>query len=215
MITKKQYNVARVATYSISEDMENEVRGILHCILNDYNCEDLFAPIYTSVKELIINAIKANYKNIYFENYSSKSNLHRALKYETALQLFQLELNRENAGYLERIARSEDIKAEIALWTSEDFLHVEVVNPVMMTEIELTNVKKKLYDAESCGDIAEYFLRNIDDPMREGAGLGLILITMMLKSLQAPSDSLSISSDENRTTAHLRIPLMQQLGFSS
>ncbi len=200
--------IATVVAYAITDDVENQVKGILTEILEKHDCSDLFAPVYTSVKELLINAIKANYKNIFFENYSPRSGLHKTFDYQTGLQLFQLEMNRENAGYLERIARSEGIKAEIALWAADDVLHVEVVNPVMMTDIELHNVKKKLSDAESCRDIAEYFIRNIDDPLREGAGLGLILIIMMLKSLGAPMESLAITSDENRTTAYLRVPIV-------
>lgn len=208
MRTKSINSSATVVAYAITDDVENQLKGILSEILEEHRCPDLFAPVYTSVKELIINAIKANYKNIFFENYSPQSGLHKSFDYHTGLQLFQLEMNRENASYLEQIARSGDIKAEIALWASDDMLHVEVANPVTMTDIELHNVKKKLADAESCRDIAEYFLRNIDDPLREGAGLGLILIAMMLKSLSAPADSLSITSEENRTTAYLRIPLV-------
>jgi hypothetical protein len=208
MKTTNMSNIATVVAYAITDDVENRVKGILSEILEEHHCPDLFAPVYTSVKELLINAIKANYKNIFFENYSPRSGLHKTFDYHTGLQLFQLEMNRENANYLERIARNEDIKAEIALWAADDVLHVEVINPVTMTDIELHNVKKKLSDAESCRDIAEYFIRNIDDPLREGAGLGLILIVMMLKSLGAPTESLAISSNMNRTTAYLRIPIV-------
>jgi hypothetical protein len=76
-----------------------------------------------------------------------------------------------------------------------------------MTETELKNIKKKLEDAEKCEDVADYFLKNEGDPNREGAGLGLVLIMMMLKSLSAPDDSLVISSKNNMTRAYLRVPL--------
>ncbi len=167
------------------------------------------APIFISVKELIINAIKANFKNIYFEDYAPKNSSNEIIKYEKALELFQLEISREKSKYFENFARKDDIKAVIDLWTDEKTLHIQVVNPVKMTETELQNVKKKLLDAENCRDLADYCIKNIDDPYREGAGLGLILIIMMLKSLQAPKDSLVITSEPNRTTAYLRIPLVK------
>ncbi|OHD64143.1 MAG: hypothetical protein A2176_00695 [Spirochaetes bacterium RBG_13_51_14] len=160
------------------------------------------------MKELIINAIKANYKNIYFEGYASRNRLHETLTYETSLRLFQLEMSSENAQHLERIAKKEDIKAEIELFENGNILHVIVTNPGRMTQTELKNINHKLIDAENCRDIAEYFLRNMDDPTREGAGLGLILIKMMLKSLHAPADSLTITCEENRTTAYLKVPLV-------
>ena len=73
---------------------------------------------------------------------------------------------------------------------------------------QLNKVKQKLRDADSCRDLADYFMKHMHDPYREGAGLGLILIMMMLKSLQAPRDSLVIESEKNSTTAYLKIPLI-------
>jgi hypothetical protein len=204
---KIKINCVRVIAYSISDDMEYKVRNIISSILADNNCIELMAPIYASVKELIINAIKANYKNIYFEDYAPKNRSNDTIEYEKALELFKLEISRDDPSSLEKYARRDNIKAEIDLWTEEKTLHVQVVNPVTMTKTELKNVKKKLRDAESCRDIADYCIKNMDDPHREGAGLGLILISMMLKSLHAPMESLKIKTEPNRTTAYLRIPL--------
>ncbi|HNW30005.1 MAG TPA: hypothetical protein PKN50_16115 [Spirochaetota bacterium] len=199
---------AQVVAYSISDDVEIQLRQILFGILKRYGCTDLMAPIYTSIKELVINAIKANFKNIYFEDYAPKNSSNDIIKYEKALELFKHEISRENSNYFEKLARREDIKAVIDLWTDEKILHVKVANPVTMTDTELHNVNKKLVDAENCKDLADYCIKNLDDPYREGAGLGLILIMMMLKSLQAPKDSLVITAEPRRTTAYLKIPLV-------
>jgi hypothetical protein len=205
--SQKSSKKIRIVAYTVSDDVEIQTKETLLNILNIRDLEDLLAPVYTCVKELIINAIKANFKNIYFENYVPMSNYQNVIAYETALQLFQLEMNRENATHFGDIARADDIKAEIEIWTVEDVLHVIVTNPVKMTETEYKKVKQKLKDAENCRDLADYFLKNINDPHREGAGLGLILIMMVLKSLQAPKDSLVITSENNKTTAYLKIPL--------
>ena len=204
-------NSARIVAYAINDTLENEVRSVLSSILAHHSCDDLLAPIYTSIKELIINAIKANYKNIYFEGYNPKVKTDEVINYTTALRLFQLEITRENSVTLEEFARKSNIKAEIEFWTIEKVLHVLVTNPVKMTNTELANVNRKLEDAENCKDLADYFLSNLDDPYREGAGLGLILIMMMLKSLRAPKDSLVISSDAGKTSAYLKIPLINDI----
>jgi hypothetical protein len=209
--TYNKTNSARIVAYAITDTLENEVRAVLTSILACHNCDDLLAPIYTSIKELIINAIKANYKNIYFEGYNPKVKTDQIINYETALRLFQLEITRENSMTLEEFARRSNIKAEIEFWTIEKVLHVLVTNPVKMTDTELANVNRKLVDAENCKDLADYFLSNMDDPHREGAGLGLILIMMMLKSLRAPKDSLVISSDSDKTSAYLKIPLINDV----
>jgi hypothetical protein len=206
--SQKPSKKIHIVAYSVSDDVETQTKETLFNILAIRDLEDLLAPVYTCVKELIINAIKANFKNIYFENYVPMSNYQNVIAYETALQLFQLEMNREDAKHFGDIAREDDIKAEIDIWTVEDVLHVIVTNPVKMTETEYKKVKQKLNDAENCRDLADYFLKNMNDPYREGAGLGLILIMMVLKSLQAPKDSLIILSQDNKTTAYLKIPLV-------
>jgi len=204
-------NSARFVAYAITDSIENEVRSVLNNILTQHDCSYMLAPVYTSIKELMINAIKANYKNIYFEGYNPKIDTEQTIDYETALRLFQLEITRENAVSLEEFARASNYRTEIEVWTIEKVLHVMVTNPVKMTETELANVKRKLMDAEKCRDLADYFLNNMDDPYREGAGLGLILIMMMLKSLRAPKDSLVITSGEDRTSAYLKIPLINDV----
>jgi hypothetical protein len=201
----------RIIAYSISDDVETQIKNALREILRARNLEDLLAPIYTCVKELMLNAVKANFKNIYFENYVPVSNYQNVTAYETALKLFQVEMSRENAKHFGDIAREDDIKAVVEIWTVEDLLHVLVTNPVKMTETELKKVNQKLRDADNCRDLADYFMKHIHDPYREGAGLGLILIMMMLKSLQAPRDSLVILSENNTTTAYLKIPLVGEV----
>ncbi len=166
------------------------------------------APIFACVKELLINAIKANYKNIYFENYDPKNKSDEIIDYKKALELFKLEIGRENINIFEEYARRDDMKAVIDIWTEDATLHVRVMNPVMMTHTEMKNVNKKLADAENCRDLADYCIKNIEDPHREGAGLGLVLIKMMLKSLKAPKDSLVIATDKKNTTAYLKISLL-------
>ncbi|MBP7735836.1 MAG: hypothetical protein KA369_07680 [Spirochaetes bacterium] len=206
-MSEKKANSARVVAYTISDDIEKQIRRIILDILTAHERTELMAPIFASVKELIINAIKANYKNIYFEDYDPKNKSHEIIDYNKALELFKLEISRENINIFEEFARRDDLKAVIDLWTADKTLHVKVMNPVRMTETETINVNKKLTDAENCRDLADYCIKNIEDPHREGAGLGLVLIKMMLKSLNAPNDSLVISTDKNNTTAYLKIPL--------
>ncbi len=201
-------NCAQFITYTISDDVERQIRQVILDILTLYKRTELMSPIFTSVKELIINAIKANYKNIYFENYDPKNKSLGMIDYEKALELFKLEIARENVNIFEEFARRDDMKAVIDIWAEDSTLHVKVMNPVGMTDTEINNVNQKLSDAENCKDLADYCIKNIEDPHREGAGLGLVLIKMMLKSLMAPNDSLVIFTDKKNTTAYLKIPLI-------
>ncbi len=197
----------RMIAYSVSETIEERLQGILDYILKRYDCHALLSSIYTCVKELLINAVKANFKHIYFEGYAPKNEADKIIDYELSLKLFKLELSRENAAYFEELARRSDIKSQIDISISNGTLYLEISNPVAMTDREYKNVQRKLDDARSCEDISEYFLKIEDDPEKEGAGLGLVLVSIMMKNIGIPEEFFSIKSFDDHTTATLIIPL--------
>ncbi len=193
----------------MSDTVEQRIKETLNLIFFKYNKIDLIPPVYTCIKELLVNAVKANFKNIYFEGYASKNRSEDIIGYELALKLFKLELSRENAKYLEKLARKFKMKAEVKLHIKNDRLYVVVVNPVEMTPREKENVQYKLECARKYNDIAEYFLENINNSQTddEGAGLGLIMISMMLRNLGVAENDFFIRSENDRTTASVVFPL--------
>lgn len=201
----------KILAYSVSEYVEQRMKEVLALIFAKYNKPSMVPPVYTCVKELLVNAVKANFKNIYFEGYSSKNDSESVIDYDMALKLFKLELDRENAGYLEGLARRFGMKAEVLIYADDRALSIHVSNPVEMTEREKTNVQEKIECAGRYGDISEYFdatdADSDDDSGEEGAGLGIILISMMLRSMGAGNADFTIVSENNKTTASLRIPL--------
>ncbi len=201
----------KILAYSVSDYVENRMKEVLGLIFKKYNKPDMVPPVYTCLKELLINAVKANFKNIYFEGYSSKNSSENQMEYEMALKLFKLELSRENASSLERLAREFDMMAEVVIQTQPDWLNIVVTNPVEMTDREKSTVQKKLQSASRYNDITEYFAENDDEvstEIDEGAGLGLILISMMLRSMGASEKDFVITSENNKTTATLKIPII-------
>ena len=199
----------RILAYSVSDYVEHRMKEILEIVFTKYNKPDMVPPVYTCLKELLINAIKANFKNIYFEGYSSKNSSESILEYELALKLFKLELSRENAEYLEKLARDADMKAEVVIQPGPGDLKITVTNPVEMTDREKNNVRFKLECATRYNDISEYFIDNetLDEDAEEGAGLGIILISMMLRNMGGSEKDFTIVSENNRTVASLRIPM--------
>jgi hypothetical protein len=50
-----------------------------------------------------------------------------------------------------------------------------------------------------------------DDPNTEGAGIGLVLIALMLRNLGVPEDKFVISSENNITYAYFSVPLQSEI----
>ncbi len=197
----------RIVSYSVSTTNENRLKKVLALYLHKQGCGVLLTPIYTCVKELLINAVKANYKHIYFEGSAPQSPGPDIIAKDKVIRLFKLEMSREDAKTLARLARSRDMKAEIVFHLEGEALDVSITNPIAMTPDELVKVRKKLDDARKCEDISDYFLMNADDPENEGAGIGLVLISMILKSLGVDQSRLDIRSTAAQTISSLTIPL--------
>ena len=208
---KSNHAVARIIdAFSVSEDVEKILHLTLDRHLRNAACPQLVHPLYTCVKELLMNAVKANFKSLFFEEFTPQSirkdDHSLDLNYQSVLDVFKLEMSREEACNLERIARKKNLKAEILLEVADENLFISVFNPVKMMQIEQDNISRKLLDARQCSDMSEYFKNIADDPNREGAGLGLVLIMMILKSLGL-NDSFTINATGRGTRATLRIPL--------
>lgn len=200
----------RLHAYSVGTKIEQRTQRILQMVLHKHNCTELLSPLYTCIKELLVNAVKANYKNIFFENYAPSNDPDSIVDYQKALEMFRLEMSYQEAKNFERISRQKDIRAEVIFHLDNSDFTVEVHNPVPMTDMELQTVQKKLHDARECDDITDYFLMSEDDPNKEGAGLGLVLISMIIKSLGIPESSFFISRFDSSTVASLSVPLTPQ-----
>ena len=206
----KEKKKIRLHAYSVSTKIEQRTQQIIQMMLLHYQCGELLSPLYTCIKELLVNAVKANFKNIFFENHTPKNDPDQVIEYDKALQLFRLEMSHKDAQNFERIARQKDIRAEVIFYMDDQDMTVEIHNPVPMTDMELQTVQKKLHDARQCEDITDYFLMNEDDPNKEGAGLGLVLVSIIIKSLGVPESNFSIERLNSSTLASLSVPLNEQ-----
>ena len=208
----------RIIAYSVSDYVEKRIKDVLNLIFRKHEKPDMIPVVYTCLKELLVNAVKANFKNIYFEGYKPLNDANDELAYDLSLKLFKLELTRENASHLEEFARRADIKAEVCIQENDDSIHIMVTNPVEMTDQEKMNVARKLECASRYNDITEYFMelegKDEENEHDEGAGLGIILISMMMRNMGASQEDFTITSSGNRTTAYLKIPLANHLEFA-
>ncbi|MBN1499939.1 MAG: hypothetical protein JW982_07285 [Spirochaetes bacterium] len=193
-------------TYSEDSNLEKQIKNVLSSILEQFGCGILVMPIFTCLSEMLGNAIRANFKNIYFENYTPKNNAMDLIPYNVALQLFKMEFA-ANTGTFHSIARERSIKASIIMSIEKNILNIEVTNPMPLSDIEKNNINRKIEDSRKINNLNQYFREIADDPKREGAGLGIIFITMMLRSLGLPDDSLKIEIKNGKTVAEIAVPL--------
>ena len=86
----------KILACSVSKIVEHRVKDVLQLIFHKYKKTDLIPAIYTCIKELLINEIKANCKNIYFLDCHSRNKSENIIEYKLALKLFKLGISRKN-----------------------------------------------------------------------------------------------------------------------
>ena len=196
----------KILAYTVSKNIEFKLKEVLGFILELYTRIDLLPALYTCVKELLVNAVKANFKNIYFEGYYNQD-ASSMLDYDLALKLFKLEIARNEAEHLGSYAKEFGIMAEMIIQVIDGTLIITITNPVKMTDVEKKRVFKKMTSAMDCADIAEYFEAMDEETSEEGAGLGLVLVSIILKNIGIKDIVFKIIPESTQTTAYLSIPL--------
>jgi hypothetical protein len=195
-----------ISTCYYGSAFQKILRKKLKTILAERSCTEILMPVFTCINELVVNAVKANYKKIYFDN-SGVSQDTYSDQYEEMLRKFRFEFSSERIKHLTKIARKKNIKAHIEGHVDAYGLTIHVVNPQPVTQIERDNIMRKYNAARESVAMMSYFASEVDDKCKEGAGLGIIFIGIILKSLGLTIDTLSIESIDGKTVATLSIPL--------
>lgn len=198
-------------TYDNNEQIKKEILEKLSFICDQHECSGIIMPVFTCINELIVNAVKANYKNLYFEKYAPCNNALDVIPYHKALQLFKLEMATNRIDYLVSMAKENGIIAGIEIIVDDkQNLKITVSNPSVMTKVEEQNIKRKRDFANKYNNLTEYFCEVESDPNKEGGGLGILFIIMVLKSFGLNDDRLKIFSENNKTYSLLQIPLIKE-----
>ncbi|MGB9621267.1 MAG: histidine kinase [Brevinematia bacterium] len=205
LINEKKYFYLKF--YGISEEIERRLNITITKIFEKFGRSDLADIIYTCVKELVINASKANIKRVVFEENNidfsdEKSFLEGMIKYKNELSESKL------PKYISKLSEN-NLYISVAFYYSEDGVRIEVVNNVSMTDFENKRIREKLKKAMGYDDISQFYLEQGDE--LEGAGLGIALIVMLLKGVGIDPSLFRISGPNNNfVLARIEVPLTEK-----
>lgn len=177
-----------IRLYDMESQIGELIRKILDMLLARQNLQDYTHEMYACLKELAINASKANYK-ILFEKYIARpQKVSQEKDYSRFLKMFQEEIEDHGNRRLIELARQEDRYINITFQSSLDSIAIWVTNSQNISLIEKEAILKKLKKGEfrnkdSFGEEPEY---------AEGAGFGLNLILSILKNYSGDDEPLKV-----------------------
>ena len=193
----------RVRSYAMLDQTEEVIKEILHNILAHYEKEQLMDALYTVLKELAINAVKANMKRVVFHNHGlDVDNPAHASKGQSIFK------KRLQAGNLEDFAR-ESMKLGylvlIDFILEEDCFIVEIRNNAVISSEEDVRLRNRLAKSMTYENIVQFYMDFPDDT--EGAGLGMTMVTVMLRQNDIDPHCFTIYTDGSHTIARLEAPM--------
>lgn len=186
-----------VQTTVPSADQINALVAVLYQVMLGLGKEEVHEQIAYGLRELIENAVRANRKRRLFRE--AGLDIASPGDYSKGLALLQEEEEAGPAG-----ADSDGI-VEITLDITPEHLILRVRNSAEMVEIERNRVTQRLSAALLYETFDEVFEQIEDDS--ESAGLGLVMLGMILRRLGVPEDGLRFSSDGGFTTFEIFMPL--------
>jgi putative nucleotidyltransferase with HDIG domain len=191
-----------ITTYTLPHEMDLYIELVIEIFLKQVDKENLKSYIVYCVQELAMNAKKANTKRVYFMERGL--DLTNPNDYKEGMSSFK-EDTLANIDHYLQLQKEKGLYIRLILQIKQHVIHIEVRNNVTITKTELIRIHDKLARSRQYDSLEDALAQVLDDS--EGAGLGLVILVLMLKKIGLNEDSFDITSNEKETIARILIPM--------
>ena len=190
-----------ITTYTFPHEAEVYISEVIAAFFHEINQENMTEYIIYSMNELITNAKKANTKRIYFKE--KNLDINDKAQYDLGMQTFKADTMGNIRYYLNK-QKEEGYYVKLILQAKDETVLIEIHNNATLSFFEYKRIHDKIARAEQYESVDEAFNQIIDDT--EGAGLGLIIMILMLKKLGISNDHYQVISNNKETVSRITIP---------
>ena len=191
-----------LTTQTYFSDARSNIDEILAQFLDVAGRPDLRETLAYCVHELANNAKKANTKRVYFE--ARGLDMDDEPDYWIGMRDFRRETADGIGRYLPML-REAGLSIKVQFKLISDTLMIAVRNNVKLTAIERRKIEEKIARSRKCSDIAQAYA-SVEDSS-EGAGLGIVMMLIMLRSLGLGENTLRFFTNSRETLALLSVPV--------
>lgn len=159
------------------------------------------------LRELGINAKKANVKRAYFQ--SIGLDIQKSEDYERGMLHFRSEALTHSRAFWTEL-RQSGYKIRIEMWKYKDICSIAVKNNVPMVPQEIHRVEEKIRNAKLYAESQSSLSELVDES--EGAGLGILVLIQMLSKMGCTGEYFQVYAHKGQTVARIVLPLSLGLG---
>lgn len=194
-----------ITTYTLPHEMEVYMDSVLSAFLEELNQNQMIEYLTYCLNELVTNSKKANTKRIFFKE--KNLDISNPKDYETGMKSFKSEtLN--NIKYYLKLQKNAGLYVKLILQTRNNKIKIEVRNNSELTFEEYKRMHDKLSRAQQYTSVDQALEQILDDT--EGAGLGLIIMILMLEKIGLTEENFQILSEGGETITRIILPLNEK-----
>ena len=191
-----------LTTYAYFADERDYIDAILNDFLVAAGRPSLEGQLSYCIHELANNAKKANTKRVYF--HEKGLDLYEESDYWMGMRGFREETVRDIDYYLKRL-REHGLYIKIQFKLNREHMLIAVRNNVRLTPIERAKMEQKIRESKRYDNMADAYA-SIEDSS-EGAGLGMVMMIIMLRNLGFNEKIIRFFASEHETRVLLTIPV--------
>lgn len=161
----------------------------------------LLNSLNTILREIVVNALKANAKRVYF--IKTGLDINNPGNYIEGMKQFKNNVIGE-FDQIEADLKNSDFYVKLIFEQTEKELLISLINNSPILPEELKRVTHRISKAIQYNDFSEAYAEVEDDT--EGAGLGIVLTILLFKNMGIDPKTFKIESDGKVTTTSISIP---------
>lgn len=193
-----------VKTYTLPHETETQLEEVLAVFLSEMGQDKLRDPLAYCLREIAVNAKKANTKRVYFQEKGLK--LNSDSDYQAGMEKFKQE-TLDNIDYYLKKQKEAGLYIKITFHARGNELVITVANNSEINKKEQIRVYDRIARSRAFDSLEEALTTVLDDS--EGAGLGIVILVLMLKKIGLDEDAFDIDSRDGETIAELSIPMSE------
>lgn len=190
-----------VTSYTLPRNMDLYMHKVLECFLEECRQEHLKEYLNFCLGEILTNGKKANTKRIYFKD--KGLDINDPKDYEEGMKTCKDD-TMNNLDYYLELQRKAGLYVKLSLKLDIDNIVVEIKNNSVLTVNEEQRIKNKLDSVQQYHTMEEVLAKVLDTT--EGAGLGIIIMILMLQKVGLSKDNFKIFSTDKETITRIVLP---------
>lgn len=191
-----------ITTYTLPHDMEIYIQEALDTFLQELNQQHMSRYLNYCLKELINNAKKANTKRIYFAD--KKLDINDQKDYQAGMKDFKI-ITMNNIRYYLQKQKSAGLYIKVIMQHKNGKIKLEVRNNCELTFFEYKRIHDKLSRAQQYTNVEQALNQILDNT--EGAGLGLVIMILMLQKIGLTEENFQVFTEKGDTVTRMILPV--------